>query len=317
MRGPVRNTFRTALEARAQATDEQTTTRAWKLLLLVSRMLLFRRLGETTIEKDVLRARLEAFRESRWLDLLAASEESATSSADGARQSSRSQPDLERRAERAAALVHLGEVSAARQALVAEPLAPGSAETLSELRDPLRRPQQPYGPLGDELSSFQPQTPFALDHSRFLQGLGRARRGAAAGPSGATAEHLQALIDDKDCSSLLCDATEQLARGEVPAEIAAGIRLGRLTALRKANGRVRGIVTGDVLRRAVAVASLSSWPLILKPVAPPSNLPCPQERGLSASCTLCKLLRNSIPGPPSFPLMALALSIMHPGSPCC
>ena len=51
---------------------------------------------------------------------------------------------------------------------------------------------------------------------------------------------------------LLHQAAELMARGDVPAEIMESVRLGRMTALRKPNGRVRGIVAGDVLRRLVA-----------------------------------------------------------------
>ena len=43
-----------------------------------------------------------------------------------------------------------------------------------------------------------------------------------------------------------------LHRAEVPEEIVDAIRLGRLTALQKPNGGVRGLVSGDVVRRLVA-----------------------------------------------------------------
>ena len=46
-----------------------------------------------------------------------------------------------------APLVHLGQLSAAARALVAEPLVPGTDATLAELRDPARRPPEPYAPL--------------------------------------------------------------------------------------------------------------------------------------------------------------------------
>ena len=42
---------------------------------------------------------------------------------------------------------------------------------------------------------------------------------------------------------------EQLARVEVPAEVVRWIKLGRMTALRKPDGGVRGIVAGNVIRR--------------------------------------------------------------------
>ena len=43
-----------------------------------------------------------------------------------------------------------------------------------------------------------------------------------------------------------------MARGDVPTSATEGIRLGRLTALKKPDGGVRGIVVGDILRRFVA-----------------------------------------------------------------
>ncbi|CAE7567374.1 unnamed protein product, partial [Symbiodinium microadriaticum] len=67
--------------------------------------------------------------------------------------------DIEGRAHRAAALVHLGELSAAGHALTAEPLAPATDATLAELRDPVRRPPEPYGPLPPEVANYQPEEP--------------------------------------------------------------------------------------------------------------------------------------------------------------
>ena len=45
---------------------------------------------------------------------------------------------------------------------------------------------------------------------------------------------------------------EEFVRAEVLVEVVEGIRLGRMTALRKPNGGVRGIVVGDTFRRAVS-----------------------------------------------------------------
>ena len=46
-------------------------------------------------------------------------------------------------------------------------------------------------------------------------------------------------------------AAAQLAAGRVPEDVAQALGLCRLTALRKPNGGVRGIATGDVFRRLV------------------------------------------------------------------
>ena len=72
-------------------------------------------------------------------------------------------PDLlEARGERAAALAHLGELSAAARALTAEPLAPGNEETLRELRDPAHRPQSPRVPMPEAVLQRQPNEPVRL-----------------------------------------------------------------------------------------------------------------------------------------------------------
>ena len=59
------------------------------------------------------------------------------------------------------------------------------------------------------------------------------------------------MLDDKEDCRLLHGAAEQLARAEVPASVLAAIRVGRIAALRKPNGRVRALIVGDVLRRLV------------------------------------------------------------------
>ena len=45
---------------------------------------------------------------------------------------------------------------------------------------------------------------------------------------------------------------ESLARAEVPDAVTQTIRMGRMTALRKPSGGVRGIVAGDIISRLVA-----------------------------------------------------------------
>ena len=67
-----------------------------------------------------------------------------------------------------------------------------------------------------------------------------------------TVEHLHPLLDHTRDSQLFFQAAELLARAQVPPSIKEAIRLGRLTALRKLDGGVRGIVAGDIVRRLVA-----------------------------------------------------------------
>ena len=70
--------------------------------------------------------------------------------------------ELERRVSRAQALVHLGELSSARQALEGAAVTPGSQETLSALSDPSKRPPLLRDPLPEEVANHFPRIPFAF-----------------------------------------------------------------------------------------------------------------------------------------------------------
>ncbi|CAK0885381.1 unnamed protein product, partial [Prorocentrum cordatum] len=150
--------------------------------------------------------------------------------------------ELRSRCERARELIRLGEVSAARQALTASAMAPGTQATLDELRDPARRLQQPREQLSERAARAPPQGLASLEPDRLLTNVRGSRRGAAPGPSGMTGEHLQTLLDDEHCCDLLHHAAALLARAEIPGPVAEALRLGRLTALRKSNGGCEGLV---------------------------------------------------------------------------
>ncbi|CAE7234973.1 unnamed protein product [Symbiodinium sp. CCMP2592] len=212
LRGALRTAMRTGLELVSERTSPQQELRGWKLFLLAPRMLLHRAAGQTRIPPAELALRCEAFARGEWLTLLHAAARTAEAPHLAAARSAAQ--DVEARAHRAAALVHLGELSAAGRALTAEPLAPATNATLAELRDPMRRPPEPYG---------------------------------------ATNEHLRILLDDEVDSQLLHCAAQRLAQADVPAAALAALRVGRIVALQKPDGRgIRALVIGDVLR-------LSEW----------------------------------------------------------
>ena len=98
----------------------------------------------------------------------------------------------------------------------------------------------------------QPVEALQLDGEDFLTCLRTARRGAAAGPSGMTVDHLFSILESEADSELLVQVASKLAVGDVPDEVIDGIPVGRLTALAKPDGGVRGIVVGDIIRRLVA-----------------------------------------------------------------
>ena len=108
------------------------------------------------------------------------------------------------RAARAVSLVHMGELSATRQALEGAPVAPGTHATLRTLTDPECRPPLPREPLNPEVAHTQPAVAFQLDTDLFLVNLRKSRRGAAPGPSGSTQNKVHLTAFDVFCISLLC-----------------------------------------------------------------------------------------------------------------
>ena len=178
------------------------------------------------------------------------------SSARGVQASARRQrrpvsDDVESRAARAE-LVHMGELSAARQALEGAALAPGTDATLAMLQNPLRRPPTLRDPIPQDILEVEPGSPFVLDPELFARNIRIARRGAAAGPSGMTADHLRVILESAPDTSSFGRAAQDLARAQVPPDVLMLLRMGRLTASEKPCGGVRGIVCGDIVRRLVA-----------------------------------------------------------------
>ena len=62
-----------------------------------------------------------------------------------------------------------------------------------------------------------------------------------------TVEHLRILLDNTRDFRMFFRICEKLAQGKVPDPIIAAVRVGRMTASRKPDGGVRGIVAGDVI----------------------------------------------------------------------
>ena len=138
--------------------------------------------------------------------------------------------DLDRRAVRAEGLVQMGELSARRQALEGASLAPGNRQTLDALQDPQRKPPEPRDTIPRVLLDFVPEMPFDLDVTKFASNVRSARRGAAAGPSGMTVEHMRLVLDNVRDAHLLFSMAEQLSRAHVPLSVTDALRLGRMTA---------------------------------------------------------------------------------------
>ena len=122
---------------------------------------------------------------------------------------------------------------------------------MDALRDTRIRLPAPREPLPEEL--FERRGPlFQLDHDLFAKNLRVARRGAAAGPSGMTADHLRPLLDSVADTTRFWRLAQDLARATVPEDVVDAVKLGKMTALQKPKGGVRGIVSGDIIHRLVA-----------------------------------------------------------------
>ena len=194
-------------------------------------MLLFRPARGGLVPRKQLEARFKSFHDGRWIQLL---NESAVSSEkshiQSARRRRRAQDDDDeaKRAARALSLVQVGDLSAARQALEGTSMAPRTSAKLRALSDPERRPPVPREGLSREVQQAEPAERFE------------------------TSDHLLTLLESEGDSELFTRVGSLLAVARVPHVILEAIRLGRLTALSKPDGGVRGIVVGDILRRLVA-----------------------------------------------------------------
>ena len=130
--------------------DQVGLTRAWKMFMLLPRILLQRPPWGGQIPKSQLK---ERFLDSagRWVDLLCQSRVCAEQAAVASRRRRRrSSDDVQRRAERVHAMVQLGELSGG-QALEGASLAPGTDATYQALTNPLKRLPVPREPLSDDL----------------------------------------------------------------------------------------------------------------------------------------------------------------------
>ena len=257
MKGAYRSAMRVAFAEIDQGRVERDATRSsrgWKLFLLLPRLLLHKPPRGGLVPKRKLQDRFEVFADGDWASLLASSMVHASRAAQASSRRSRRQDtdNLESRAARAEALVHMGELSAARQALEGAAVAPGTRDTLNALQDPERRPPVLRDPIPPDILHAAPAEQFSLDFDVFTRNIRSARRGAAGGPSGMTAEHLRFILESPSETAAFFRAAQDLARAEIPQDVLVLLRIVRLTALQKPGGGVRGIVCGDIVRRLVA-----------------------------------------------------------------
>ena len=159
LKGSYRNVMRVALEeAIAEAKGV-----GGKLFMMLPRMLLHREPRGGLVLVTNWFACLMISR-SEWSALIQASGACDEQAAVGRRRRRRRPgDDLERRAARAEMLVHLGELSSARQALEGASVASGSNQSLAMLSDrlPILR-----DPIPEEVTHHVPSSPLELDEHR-------------------------------------------------------------------------------------------------------------------------------------------------------
>ena len=196
LKGACGSAMRLALseaESGHRAGDEARISRVWKLFLLLPRILLHR--PPIGGKQGKLLERFTEFSRGQWIQLLTISFDCADRAMVSQSRRRRTQQDsVERRADRAEALVCTGELSAGRQALEGAPVAPDD-KMLRELRNPVRRPPQLRAPLSEDLQTAQPEIPIQLGQGLLVKNLKSAQLGA---------EHLRPLLDSEaDCEVLV------------------------------------------------------------------------------------------------------------------
>ena len=224
--------------------------RAWKLFLLLPRMLLSRTKYKGEDGKAEFFDRFRAFQRGEWVKLVQQARLPKRK-----KQAQRVGVDVQEKLRAAEQRARLGELSHARQELVGTPLAPRTMDTYYKLSDPTSRPQQPRSlERLQKICQFQPESAVTLDYGRFISNVRSAPRGKSGGLSGMRNEHLKCIVFSPrlDDSKALYYVADTFARAEIPDGIRKGIALGRMTALDKGAAKVRGIAAGDTFRRVVA-----------------------------------------------------------------
>ncbi len=226
--------------------------RAWKLFLLLPRMLLSRTKVKGEEGKSEFLARVRLFHRGEWVKLV---QQARLPKRKKKAQRGDRVTEVDAKLRAAEKRARLGELSHARQELVGTPLAPRSMDTYYKLADPNSRPQQPRSPERlRQVCQFQPNSLVDLDYQSFISNVRSAPRGKSGGLSGMRNEHLKCLVFSpriEDTKALFYVA-QTLARAQIPDAIRKSLALARMTALDKGGGKVRGIAAGDTFRRVVA-----------------------------------------------------------------
>ena len=279
--------FRGSLQrAYGVALDEWQRSRSagsWMLLLLTPRLLLTPTRSKGAEGRQELTRRLERFLAGDWVALL-----EETTRNDGAQprpgrtnHSDDADDSRARKLEAACKCVRLNEVSRARQLLTITGLAPGNETTRQQLTDPAKRPPTLTRLIPAEMLSDVPPSAFQLDLDKLKETLSTARKGRAADLFGTRLEHLRVLLDSGHWDAFAAMA-KAFTNADVPPSVLELMRQGRMTALKKRDGRARGIVTGCAFRRLVSKAVAKQCAGLFRDATAPFQFALQTRAGLDA-----------------------------------
>jgi len=236
----------------AEDRNDNTRIRAWKLFTLLSRMLLFRLKRGGAKGTDELQQRIRLFDEGKWdvllqqaLDTLPRRKRRETLVPD-------SDEDWAARLTKAKLLAQRGELSNAARLIRSNGLAPGDANTLTELTNPALRTPFSLQDIPQEILDYVPSEALTLDRDIFIRCLRGARRGLSGGLSGHRNEHLKVALDDEAAINDLAEIAQSMAVADLPDSIASAYRLCKLTAMRKGSNKIRGLNAADPFKRLVS-----------------------------------------------------------------
>ena len=200
-----------------------------------------------------------------------------------------------KRRQAAVAKVRLREIRRARLVLTSSGLAPGNSATLQELTDTTRRPQSPEVEMPAAALQHTPVNPLRLDPTELARALRAGGRGSATDLAGMRYEHLRVVLEDESAWELFVGMANEFAQATVPSAIMQALRLGRMTALQKGDGRVRGIVAGSVLRRVVCRAVARQYGGVFRKATAPYQFAVQTPAGAEALVLALRALTDADP----------------------
>ena len=176
-RGSLRRAFHIALKQWDRTRDAS----AWKLMVLIPRMLLQPTEVQGDEGKEVFNARMRRFLRGDWQDLL---DEAAAAHKKPVHRNLDEEAAANQRLAQAEAKIRMREVSRARVLLSSSGLAPGDTATLAELTNIELRPAELTEELPADAMNYAPASPIKLDPGKILSALRSAGRGSAQDLSG-------------------------------------------------------------------------------------------------------------------------------------